>query len=570
MSARAHIGIVATLVLGLFPCAARDARAQWSGDPAVNTLVCGAEGRQEAHHMISDALGRSTFVWQDARGGVTDIYAQRLDVYGHRAWGVAGIGVCVEAHAQSGPQIVAADAGGAIVVWEDARSDSGDVYAQRLGDTGAPAWTGDGIAACAQTGRQSAPAAAPDDSGGVIVAWLDRRDGVNTSVYAQRVTPDGATRWSADGVPVCTAPGAHASPAVIADGAGGAFVTWADARGGYRARRIDRDGVAGWTADGVTLCAVGTPRDLMGIRDDNGGLLVTWDRTDYSGFFRDLLALRFDGAGVPSWPDTGVVLSRAPFMQRVPGIASDGAGGAIVAWEDGRNFHLQQVFAQRVDASGATRWTTDGVPVRTANLTRPYPVVAPDEAGGAFVVWRDDRAGNVDLWAQRLDANGAARWTPEGVPVSTASDTQSVVVVASDGAAGIIVGWMDGRDPFTRTDILAARLLPDGTLASVPTAVPDADAGTTAVRLAPVRPTPARVEAEVRFTLARAGTVRLEVFDERGRRVRTLGSGTRSAGEHALRWALCDTSGRPVANGIYYVRLVAGGSRPGVRCVVLR
>lgn len=545
------------------------ALAQWSGDPAVGDPVCTAPGAQDAPRVVADALGRATFAWRDLRDGGGDIYAQRLGVNGMPQWTAQGIGVCVEAHAQSAPQLVARD-GGVIVVWEDARSDSGDIMAQRLDDTGIAAWPANGLPVCAAAGRQGAPAVAADDSGGVIVVWLDRRDGVNTSVYAQRLDPDGAPRWAVDGVAVCTYPGAHGSPAAIADGAGGAFVTWADARGGYRARRIDRDGVAGWSADGVVLCTAGTPRDLQGIRDDGGGLLVTWDKTDYTNFFRDLYALRFDANGAASWPDTGVVLSRGQYMQRVPSLVSDGAGGAIVTWEDGRNFHLAQVFAQRVDATGTPRWATDGVPVCGTDMTRPYPLAMPDGAGGAFVVWRDDRNGGIDLYAQRIDADGLPAWTLNGVPVSTAPDTQLAVVAAPDGAGGLVLGWTDGRDALTRTDIVATRLMPDGSLAAATTAVPGGIAVAGGLALAPVRPNPVRASAELRFTLPRAASVRLEVFDTRGRRVRVLEDAALGAGVHTQAWDLRDAAGREVANGVYHVRLVADGAQARTRCVVLR
>ncbi len=567
MSSRIRTRALPLTLVALLVATAGPAFAQWSADPAIGDPLCTAAGGQDGVQVISDAAGNATFVWRDLRTGDADIRAQRLAVTGLPQWSAQGIGVCTIAGAQSAPHIVARE-GGALVVWEDARSDSGDIFAQRLDELGIARWTADGLAVCGAAGRQFAPAAAADDSGGVIVAWLDHRDGVNTSVYAQRLDPDGAPRWAVDGVPVCTVPGAHGTPTAIADGAGGAFITWADARGGYRARRVDRDGVVGWSADGVVLCAAGTPRDLQGIRDDAGGLLVAWDRTDATNFYRDVYALRLDAGGTATWPDTGVVISRARYLQRVPTLAGDGAGGAIVAWEDGRVFHLAQVYAQRVSAAGAPLWTTDGVPVCATDMTRPFPLTRGDGAGGAFIVWQDDRNGGVDLYAQRIDADGAPRWAVNGVAVSTAPDTQSAAVAAPDGAGGLVLGWVDGRDALTRSDVYAARLGPDGSLVASTTGVTDAAPG--ARELSPVRPDPARVSAEIRFTLPRASGARLEIFDVRGRRVRTLASGDLGSGVHVRTWDLRDADGREVPSGLYLVRLTAGGRPELARCMVLR
>lgn len=74
--------------------------------------------------------------------------------------------------------------------------------------------------------------------------------------------------------------------------------------------------------------------------------------------------------------------------------------------------------------------------------------------------------------------------------------------------------------------------------------------------LAPPSPNPFRGSAALRFGLARAGEVRLELFDVGGRRVRMLAEGVRSAGSHMVPWDGRDDGGRPVGAGIYFVRLV--------------
>ena len=75
---------------------------------------------------------------------------------------------------------------------------------------------------------------------------------------------------------------------------------------------------------------------------------------------------------------------------------------------------------------------------------------------------------------------------------------------------------------------------------------------------APV-PNPSRSATRLRFGLAHAGPAKLAVHDVTGRLVRSLSNGSLGAGNYSLDWDLRDEAGVPVATGIYFVRLDAGG-----------
>lgn len=78
----------------------------------------------------------------------------------------------------------------------------------------------------------------------------------------------------------------------------------------------------------------------------------------------------------------------------------------------------------------------------------------------------------------------------------------------------------------------------------------------TVLVLAPVSPTPFSGAAEVRFTLPREDRVQVEVFDSRGRLVRTLlRSETIPAGEQVLAWDGRNERGGEVPGGVYFVRV---------------
>ena len=58
-----------------------------------------------------------------------------------------------------------------------------------------------------------------------------------------------------------------------------------------------------------------------------------------------------DSAGVVEWTPNGLVVSSAGSDQISPTMVLD-AGGAIVAWEDGRSGFSSDIYAQRITASG--------------------------------------------------------------------------------------------------------------------------------------------------------------------------------------------------------------------------
>jgi Right handed beta helix region/FlgD Ig-like domain len=74
-------------------------------------------------------------------------------------------------------------------------------------------------------------------------------------------------------------------------------------------------------------------------------------------------------------------------------------------------------------------------------------------------------------------------------------------------------------------------------------------------------PNPFRDGTELRFVLPRDdASVRVTVYDVRGRRVRVLRTGPAPAGADAVRWAGTDGRGHPVAPGVYFLRLESAAS----------
>lgn len=90
-----------------------------------------------------------------------------------------------------------------------------------------------------------------------------------------------------------------------------------------------------------------------------------------------------------------------------------------------------------------------------------------------------------------------------------------------------------------------------------------------ATRIIAMRPNPFTRECRVEYSLARDATVRLDVFDVSGRRVRTLASGNVSAGVGVEVWDGRNDEGGHAPGGVYFVMLDAGGVRETKKIVYL-
>ena len=118
------------------------------------------------------------------------------------------------------------------------------------------------------------------------------------------------------------------------------------------------------------------------------------------------------------WQPDGVPACTATGPQRYATIASDGIGGAIVAWTDyrtGLGDAFADIYVRRLDAAGIPQWAADGLAVCTTTGEQSGPAIIPDGTGGAIIAWQDTRSGNYDIYAQRVNATGVPQWTADGV-----------------------------------------------------------------------------------------------------------------------------------------------------------
>ena len=270
------------------------------------------------------------------------------------------------------------------------------------------------VAVSVASNSQRNPGLAPDGMGGAVIVWEDNRAGTGGRIYAQRIDNQGLPRWRANGVPIdSTSTATQRNPKVVNDDNGGARVVWEDARNDESdlyVGNISPNGVA--HSAGPIVQVSNAQRNPQVISD---GSIIVWEDARNGNF--DVYAQRLSN---PQWTTNGRAVSQAAGDQKNPQGISDGAGGAIIVWEDTRNGHAD-IYAQRINASGAPMWRVDGViqdvAVSQAANDQTRPQLVGDGTGGAIIVWQDGRTGVTGVYAQRLNREGVAQWSDNGVVV---------------------------------------------------------------------------------------------------------------------------------------------------------
>ncbi len=74
----------------------------------------------------------------------------------------------------------------------------------------------------------------------------------------------------------------------------------------------------------------------------------------------------------------------------MPQLISDGANNTIITWQDSRDV-ADDIYAQKVNSNGEVQWTTNGKAICTANGNQLVPQIISDGAGGAIITWDDSR-----------------------------------------------------------------------------------------------------------------------------------------------------------------------------------
>lgn len=548
-----------TVIVLILIAAAPASHARWNEN---GIAVCKAPQHQRYPKLIPDGSDGVIAAWSDERHD-NRIYAQRVDPEGTIQWSESGIQV--SRTISYNPFLAPDGAGGALIVWRDYKDTPGDyndLYAQRISRHGELLWAARGVPISTAPAGPEHYRIIPDGEGGAIIAWQSLYSESFGGpyihhIYAQRINAAGIVQWKENGILVCHSEGQKHQPDLHPDGAGGAYIVWREKRdckelecSDIYAQRIDGNGSLLWGDNGAAVCTASERQAYTRITGDGeGGVIVSW-MDDRHGWLSGIYAQRIGKDGSTLWTRDGVpVCESNDDNRRYPEIASDGAGGAIVVWEDMRGCNIcTGIFAQRIDADGNPSWKEDCLPVSRPQTSANYPDIIPDSEGGAIVTWWEQDEDGQDVFAQRIDHNGNLMWGKRGISITGQPGEGYYPRITEDGSGGAYIAWHDVRG--SSCDIYMTRVGPDGNPPPqiiIPDDQPISDTG--------VYPNPFNPSTEISYTIERPGRATVEIYDCAGRLVRRLVDSHHEAGPHRISWDGMSDGGDQAPSGVYFCRI---------------
>jgi hypothetical protein len=185
------------------------------------------------------------------------------------------------------------------------------------------------------------------------------------------------------------------------------------------------------------------------VRDGEGGAFIGWIDTHHAD--PDIYLQRFtrDGAVAPGWPEHGLGVAVLPHSQYHLDMAPDSAGGTYLVWEDYRGGGAGDIYATRITPAGQSYpgWPEGGLAVCTEAAEQSEPRVATDGSGGAYIVWQDRRSGVLEVYGQHLAGDGQPfiGWPENGRRFCAAAPVAFAPQIAVDNAGSGLIIWQHLR-----------------------------------------------------------------------------------------------------------------------------
>jgi len=237
----------------------------------------------------------------------------------------------------------------------------------------------------------------------------------------------------------------------------------------------------------------------------------------------------------------------------------------------GKDFYVE-VYTQRNTSNPGIniRYDADGV-------SNTSPLIIASDVYNAYVLFANVTLRDGDLTGAVADKELFAMCNNLGYPIYEITCSRSPPYEISDKDVMYFNVCDDFRPVFltVRSLYSYAQITCMNDLGdSVPTAVEDPFPGNVPgapLTILSIMPNPFNPSAEVSFERRGSGQVNMEIYDVRGKRVRTVALGILGPGLHRVRWDGRDIRGHNVASGIYFVRLHSTQSESrAVKAVLMR
>ncbi|MCB9230167.1 MAG: hypothetical protein H6581_00770 [Bacteroidia bacterium] len=439
--------------------------------------VCRIGKEQEQQSVVSDGNGGLMVSWTDYREtGRNYIYLQHFNTNGLPLYKPEGTKLGSEHDGPfpkiEGLEMLATRDGYFYLAWSDFRNGKGnsDIFIQKLDEFGNPKWRTNGIPVCVAAGEQSRPRLIEDGVGGVILAWVDTREARNDNIFAQRISPTGRMLWQIDGVPVCEAERGQSQIQMVSDAKEGVVICWSDARdllsSGFDLyiQRINHQGDIMWGRDGKAFAKFEGLQTAPSLASDgDGGAFVAWqdNRTGFSNIYMQ----HINSFGIFEWEYGGRLPHPGDYHQRTPKLVRNFVGDLILVWEDAASGDgNEKIRINSLTVNGFKQWGSRGKMVAPADGKQSQPSLLTDESGNIWVTWLDERAkseAGVKIYSQQFTSDGKNLWDFDGVSLGSKLKEYNDYAVILNPKSYAYYFWSASLEDGTQK-VFFQKLRPDG------------------------------------------------------------------------------------------------------------
>ncbi len=417
---------------------------QWTSDPTINTPVIAEAKKQIYLQVLSDGEGGMYLSYLSGSDEREKIYVTRLDSNLTKLWSGSSVAVTTTLNQQFKPIVLPVESGGLVLFWEEANN----IYSQRLDSAGDKLWGPDGYGVARRLmslQKQADPDAAKN--GDFYVGFYE----TEKIVRAQRMSVAGDTsQWGGYGVTVFSSTSKMQSkPMVAPDGSNGIYIAWV-IYGQLYCQHINQFGELLWEQNGIRIATDSyIKKNPQMLADGNGNAFFIWESEIGEEHRIKAQKLAADGT---RWSNHGVYVCAARTSQYAPAVVSDNDGGIVVVWEDEDSTGVN-IYAQRLSANGAKLWDVDGISISYTQQSSNNPVIVRDFANDFVLAWEE----NTNIFAHKISRDGEIIWRNGGLAVTTAANEQTFPAIITDTRGNAIILWQDLRNG-TDYDIYAQRV----------------------------------------------------------------------------------------------------------------
>ncbi len=147
-----------------------------------------------------------------------------------------------------------------------------------------------------------------------------------------------------------------------------------------------------------------------------------------------------------AWEKNGNPVCIDPFKQSSVHMITIENGSAFLIWKDMRNDE-GDIYGQIIDSNGSAQWQTNGrILVNETGVQNSQGLIYSG-LNCAIFVWEDNRSSNRDIYAQKINlTTGNPIWNTNGTIICNEINDQIEPDLVSDGNGGAIITWIDNRD----------------------------------------------------------------------------------------------------------------------------